>query len=89
MEWWQRAWDIPGQMVLRVALVIRHLKGLNRGKRISFPFSNVEAARWGISRQNKHVCLNALEAAGLIVVQRKRGHAPVITVIEAAPGLAG
>jgi hypothetical protein len=63
-------------MTLRVALVIRHLEGLNRRKRALFPFSNVEAARWGIGRKAKGRALDALEKAGLIVVENKDAGLP-------------
>ena len=85
MEWIHRASKLPGK-TLCVALVLRHLEGLNKGKRVSFPFSNVEASRWGISRKLKCRALAALERAGLIAVERRRGASPLATVIEVRSG---
>ena len=87
MLWLERAWSLDrGQYILRAAIIVRHLEALNRGRGASFPFSNVEAARWGISRQMKRLLLNKLEGAGLIAVQRQPGCAPRITVIEVSSG---
>jgi hypothetical protein len=84
MEWLSRVNRLPGN-VLWVALIIRHLEGLNRGKRVSFPLSNVEAARWGVHRNVKNRALTALDKAGLIAVERKHGASPRVTVIELKP----
>jgi hypothetical protein len=81
LEWLSRANRLPGK-ALWVALIIRHLEGLNRRKRVSFPLSNVEAVRWGIHRNAKCRALTALEQAGLIAVERKPGASPLVTVIE-------
>jgi hypothetical protein len=48
----------------------------------SFPLSNLALARYGISREVKRRTLLALEAAGLILVERRKNQAPTVTLIN-------
>ncbi len=48
----------------------------------TFPLSNVILAKHGVSREVKRRALAALESAGLIVVERRHGRAPLVTVID-------
>ena len=48
----------------------------------SFPLSNVALARYGISREVKRRTLVALEAVGLILVERRKNQAPTVTLIN-------
>ena len=57
-----------------------HMAWRTRSK--SFPLSNVTLARYGISREEKRRTLVALEAAGLILVQRRKNQAPTVTLID-------
>jgi hypothetical protein len=53
-----------------------------RTRSMSFPLSNVTLARYGISREVKRRTLAALEAAGLILVERRKNQAPTVTLIN-------
>jgi len=53
-----------------------------RTRSMSFTLSNVKLARYGISREVKRRTLAALEAAGLILVERRKNQAPIVTLIN-------
>jgi hypothetical protein len=53
-----------------------------RTRSMSFPLSNVALSRYGISREVKRRTLLALEAAGLILVERRKNQAPTVTLIN-------
>ena len=55
-----------------------------RTRSTSFPLSNVALARYGISREVKRRTLVALEAAGLILVERRKNQAPTVTLIDSS-----
>ena len=55
-----------------------------RTRSTSFPLSNVALARYGISREVKRRTLVALEAAGLILVERRKNQAPTVTLINSS-----
>ena len=83
MTWLRQARKLS-YPTLWTGLILWHLAGLK--KRASFPFSNIEAALWGINRQTKYKTLAALEEAGLIDVKREGHRAPIVTLLEAKPG---
>jgi hypothetical protein len=74
----------PKGKSLHVAIRLRFLHGLNRGR--SFKFNQSSRLRnLGISRDAARRGLEALERAGLISVTRKRGCVPVIQILEISP----
>jgi len=64
-----------------VWVLLQHMAWRNDGA--PFPLSNALLAKHGVSREVKRRALAALEAAGLIVVERRHGRAPVVTLIDA------
>jgi hypothetical protein len=50
------------------------------------PLSNITSLRFGLDRNAKYRALAWLEEAGLISVERKAGHAPLVTILEARSG---
>jgi hypothetical protein len=44
------------------------------------PLANVKLKRWGVNRETKRRVLDALEKAGLIVIERRPRKAPVVTL---------
>jgi hypothetical protein len=63
-----------------VWVLLQHMAWQNNGA--AFPVSNAALARCGVSREVKRRALVALEAAGLIRVERQHGRAPVVTLID-------
>jgi hypothetical protein len=51
-------------------------------KCVTFPLSNAVMAKYGVSREVKRRALAALESSGLILVERRHGRAPVVTLID-------
>jgi hypothetical protein len=49
----------------------------------AFPLSNAVLAKYGVNREVKRRALKALEASGLIQVERRHGRAPVVTLVSA------
>jgi hypothetical protein len=47
-----------------------------------FPFSNAALARCGVNREAKRRTLAALEAAGLVKVERQHGRSPIVTLVR-------
>jgi hypothetical protein len=64
-----------------VWVLLQHMAWQN--DRAAFPLSNAVLAKYGVSREVKRRALAALESAGLIVVERQHGRAPVVTLIDA------
>jgi hypothetical protein len=48
----------------------------------TFPLSNSVLAKYGVTREVKRRALAALESSGLILVERRHGRAPVVTLID-------
>lgn len=82
LDWIVRAKSLPRQ-ALAVALAIWFLKGLRRKGEIKFNPSTL--TRFKIDRWSAYRGLQALEAAGLIRVDRHRGRAPLVTILEVSP----
>jgi hypothetical protein len=64
-----------------VWVLLQHLAWQN--DRAPFPLSNALLAKHGVSREVKRRALAALESSGLIVVERRHGRAPVVTLVDA------
>ena len=79
MRWLEQAARLPGR-ALHVALAIRHQSALARNGTV--PLSNKQLARFGVDRDAKRRGLARLEAAGLVIAERKPGCNPVVTIVE-------
>jgi Bacterial regulatory proteins, gntR family len=64
-----------------VWVLLQHMAWQN--DHAAFPVSNAVLAKYGVSREVKRRALASLESSGLIVVERRHGRAPVVTLIEA------
>jgi hypothetical protein len=64
------------------ALVCIHLLYASwKAKSLTFPLSNGRLKQSGVSREVKRRVLRDLEVAGLIVVERRHGKAPRVTLV--------
>jgi hypothetical protein len=79
MPWLERAARLPGR-ALHVALAIRHQSALQRGRTVPLP--NKQLAAFGVDRDAKRRGLLGLETAGLVIVERKSGCNPIVTIVE-------
>ena len=80
VAWLSKALSLSGGYPVGVGLALWHLSAMKHNER-TVHLSNVELARWGISRQSKWRVLAALEAAGLVTVQRRAKASPLVTII--------
>ena len=78
LSWFKRAMA-AGKPAVFVGLVLWYRKGLE--KRDTVRLTNVELKNWGISRQTKYRGLDQLETAGLIKINRKCKHNPVVQIL--------
>jgi hypothetical protein len=76
-EWLIVASQLPGKALIIGLCLWRLMGATGHG---SIPLSNSELQPFGIDRAAKSRGLVALEKAGLITVDRKRGRWPVVTV---------
>jgi hypothetical protein len=78
--WWAaeaaKATRMPGFLVI-IELLHRSWKA----KSLTFPFPNGRLGKHGVSREIKRRKLRALEAAGLITVERRRGKTSQVTLV--------
>src|SRR5262245_4801756 len=83
--WWMaRAAALRGQ-ALAVSLAIWFRRGIEGAA--PFPLYPSALSKLGVNRWSSYRALAALEKAGLIAVERRKGRCPVVTVLEAsAPG---
>ena len=79
MTWLETAAKLPGR-ALHVALAIRHQSALERSSTVAL--SNKHCAALGVDRDAKRRGLAALQSDGLVIVERKPGRKPVVTLIE-------
>jgi len=79
MPWLRRAYALPGK-ALAVAIELQHLVGLRRSPSVRLGLK--QFAELGISRYAAARGLRALEKAGLVIVERRHGRKPVVTVVE-------
>ena len=75
--WLETAGRLPGK-TLHVAMVLWLLAGIARRRTVRW--APAIAATLGIGRHAAYRGLAALEAAGLITVDRRNGRCPVVTV---------
>jgi DNA-binding transcriptional ArsR family regulator len=79
MTWLEKAAKLPGR-ALHVALAIRHQSALERSSKVAL--SNKHCVGLGVDRDAKRRALTVLEAAGLVILERKPGRNPVVTIVE-------
>jgi hypothetical protein len=77
-EEWAVACQAAHPVGYLLACAIRARSTMRRG---AVPVSQALGDRLGIARSVRKQALAALEAAGLILVERKPGHAPLVTVL--------
>jgi DNA-binding FadR family transcriptional regulator len=61
-----------------IMVMLMHLAWQAKGQ--PFPFTNEALKKYGVSRNVKRKVLAALEAEGLIKVERSRTRSPIVTV---------
>src|SRR5689334_1753578 len=79
MPWLEKAARLPGR-ALHVALALRHQSALKRSQTVTLP--NRQLAEFGLDRDAKRRGLAALENARLVIVERKPGRNPIVTIVE-------
>jgi hypothetical protein len=80
LDWLSRAAALPGRS-LHVAMAIWFMAGLK--KTAVVPVSNITGHQFGLDRNAKYRALEWLENANLIIVERRAGRAPLVTILEA------
>jgi hypothetical protein len=78
-HWLEAAGRLPGK-TLHVAIALWLLAGIKRGRPAKW--EPATAATLGVERHAAYRGLAALEAAGLIAVDRRNGRCPVVTMLE-------
>ena len=79
MTWLEAAAKLPGR-ALHVALAIQHQAALERSSSVAL--SNKHCAALGVDRDAKRRGLAALQADGLVIVDRKPGRNPIVTIVD-------
>lgn len=77
--WLEAASRLPGKS-LHAGVALWYAAGLTRSRVI--PLSNLAGHRFGLDRNAKYRALTWLEMAGLIVVERSPGRAPLVTLLD-------
>ena len=79
MRWLERAAQQPGR-ALHVGIALWFFAGLTKSGKIRLSLSRL--SRLGLDRHAGSRGLRALEAAGLVAVERHPGRAPRVTLLE-------
>jgi DNA-binding transcriptional ArsR family regulator len=79
MTWLETAAKLPGR-ALHVALAIQHQAALERSSSVAL--SNKHCSALGVDRDAKRLGLAVLEANGLVIVDRKPGRNPLVTIVD-------
>jgi hypothetical protein len=77
--------DIANQtrsVMLAVLVDVRHLYYKAWDKSKPFKFSNAMIKRLNFDRRSKEEAQKKLQKAGRIAVTRKKGHAPLVTILQ-------
>ena len=80
LMWLLQVAQLPGKAPLLIALALFYLAGLRKTKR-GLRLTKKTWEQFGIKRRSSYNALNALEAAGLVSVERKTGCSPVVDII--------
>ena len=78
-DWLMRAARLSGR-TLHLAVVL-HLLAL-RHHSSTVELSNVATSQVGLDRNAKYRTLSCLEDAGLVVVKRRHGRSPIVTLLQ-------
>lgn len=78
-DWLTKAASLPGK-TLHVALELWRESGCKKSPNINVSPSGLR--KLGVSRETGYHCLNRLEAAGLIEVERRRGRSARVTILH-------
>ena len=84
LAWLVVAAKLPSRS-LHVGMVLWYAAGLSGSATVHL--SNILCLRFGLDRNAKYRALRLLEGAGLIVVQRRRGRSPSVTILECGEAL--
>jgi hypothetical protein len=79
LPWLKAAARLPGRS-LHVGMVLWYAAGVSGS--VSVHLSNTLCLRFGLDRNAKYRALQSLKHAKLIVVRRKRGRSPLVTILE-------
>ena len=79
--WWAEAAAKAMHRAGATLVLIHLLHASWKAKSTTFRLSNSYLERNGVSREIKRRVLRDLEAAGLILVDRKKGRSPVVTLV--------
>ena len=82
LGWFQRACQLPGKAPV-LASVLWYLHRLKKSK--PFALAQARLDGFGITRQAKYRALEALEAAGLVSVERRPKKSPIVTILDRPP----
>ena len=77
--WLIKAAKLPGR-ALHVGIVLWFLAGMKRSHQISL--SRLQLTNLGVKRHSGYRGVEALERAGLVSVDRKRGRQAIVTLLE-------
>ena len=80
LDWLLIASKLPGR-TFQVAIALWFLAGVKCNRTVNLTSRLVK--QFGVGRSVKARSLSALEDAGLITVERRRGKNPVVTILEA------
>lgn len=81
LPWLVEAARLPGKYPLAVALAVWFRAGMMKQNE-AIPLNPATLARFGVNRLAGYRGMTALEAAGLISVERHQGRAPLVTIRE-------
>jgi hypothetical protein len=82
--WLMRAAQLPGQ-AFKVGVAIWHLAGLKKKHTVALSLTSLYE-ELAVHRDAARRGLSALEAAGLVSVQRHAGRKPIVTILGADTG---
>jgi hypothetical protein len=85
LGWFQRACQLPGKAPVVLASVLWYLYRLKKSN--TFVLAQARLNDFGISRRAKYRALDALEAAGLISVERRPKKSPVVPILDRPPDI--
>ena len=80
MCWLEAAGSLPGK-ALHVAVAIRFLHGFDLSSS-TVRLKPSALRRLGVKKDSARRALGHLESAGLVRVDRRRGRAPIVTIID-------
>lgn len=83
LPWIKAAARLKVARAMHVAVAIFYRSGLRKAETVKI--SPGFLAEFGVNRSTGYRALEALEGAGLVSVERRRGHAAVVTILAVRP----